>query len=91
MLYFSPRNELNLRIFNAAFCFGYLFGELISNNKLLFPKVYLQFFALLQLAVLSAVLHVKTSYTTDGALSLMTFQMGLEFFRTYCYLFCISI
>jgi len=75
MLYFTPRNELSLRIFIAAFCFGYLFGKLISHNKLLFPKVYLQFIALLQRAVLSAVLHVKTSYTTDGVSFVMTFQM----------------
>jgi len=29
MLYFSPRNELHLRIFIAAFCVGYLFGKSI--------------------------------------------------------------
>jgi len=56
-----------LRIFIAAFCFGYLFGKLISSNKLLFPNVYFQFITFSQLAVLSAILHVKTSYTTDGA------------------------
>jgi len=61
MLYFSPRNELGMRIFIAAFCVGCLFGKLIYNNKLLFPKAYMQFIALLQPAVLSEILRVKTS------------------------------
>jgi len=46
MLYFSPRNELSLRIFIAAFYVGCMFGKLISNNKLQFSNVYFQFNAL---------------------------------------------
>jgi len=61
MLYFSTGNELRLRIFIAALCFGCVFGKLIFSNKLPFPKIYMQFIALLQQAVLSAKLHVKTS------------------------------
>jgi len=58
MLYFSSENELRSRIFIAAFCVVCLFGKLISNNKLLFPNIYMQFIALLQPAVLSEKLHV---------------------------------
>jgi len=61
MLYFSPGKEIRLRVFISAFCVGSLFGKLISNNTLIFPNIYLQFVALLQQAVLSAKLHVKTS------------------------------
>jgi hypothetical protein len=60
-LFLPPRNDLVLRIFIAAFCFGCLFGILTSNNKLRFPNLYLQFIALLQPTVLSGSLHVKTS------------------------------
>jgi len=61
MLYFSTGNKLRLRIFIAVFCVGSLFGKMISNNKLIFPNKYLQFITLLEPAVLSAKLHVKTS------------------------------
>jgi len=41
MLYFSPINELRLRIFIAEFCVACLFGKLISNNKLqLFQRIF---------------------------------------------------
>jgi len=41
--------------------------KLISNNKLRFPNIYLQFIEILQVAVISARLHLKIFYTTDGA------------------------
>jgi len=86
MLYFSPRNDLRLRIVIAAFCVGCLFGKLISNNKLLFPNLYLQFIALLQPAVLSAILSVKTSYTTDGATICKNFSDDLTVFQNILFL-----
>jgi len=49
------------------FVLDVLFWKLISNIKLRFPTVYLQFIALLPPAVLSASMHLKTLYTTDGA------------------------
>ena len=55
----SPKKELLLRIFIAAFCVGCLFGKLISNNKLRFPKVNFQFIVHLQTAVLSASLKIN--------------------------------
>jgi hypothetical protein len=60
--FYQPEmNYVHLRIFVTALCVGCLFGKLFSNNKLRFPNVYLQFIALLQPAVLSAILHVETS------------------------------
>jgi len=81
MLYFTPRNELRLRIFITSFCVGCLFGKFISNNKLLFLNVYLQFIAVLKPAVLSAILHVKTSYMTDGATICNDFPDALGVFH----------
>jgi hypothetical protein len=74
--------QLHLRIFIAAFCVGCLFGKLISNNKLRISKVYLQFIALLQPAVLSASLHLKPSCKTDGANVCNDFSDGLGIFQS---------
>jgi len=71
-----------------------IFFKLISNNKLRFPNVCLQFIALLQPAVLWASLHLQTSYTTDGANVCNDFSDGLGFFfRKSLYLsrICICI
>jgi hypothetical protein len=80
MLFFLPRNELCLKIVIAAFCFGYIFFKLISNNKLRYPNVCLQVIALLQPAVLWASLHLQTSYTTDGANVCNDFSDGVSSF-----------
>jgi len=67
--------------FITWFCVVCLFGKLISNNKLLFPNEYLLFIALLKPAVLSAILHVKTTYTTDGATISNDFPDALGIFQ----------
>jgi len=58
---FITKKRFMLENFITLFCVGCSFGKLISNNKLRFSKAYLH------PAVLSANLHLKMAYTTDGA------------------------
>jgi ABC-type branched-subunit amino acid transport system permease subunit len=78
-------------MFIAAICVGCLFGKLISNNKVRFSSVYLQFIALLQPTVLSASLNPKMSYTTDGANISIDISDAVDFFRTSFFLSCIFV
>jgi len=64
-------------------------GKLISNNKLRFPNVYLQFIAILQAADLSAILHVKTFNRTDRANISNDISVVVNVLKKSCCVFCI--
>ena len=77
------------RNFIVEFCVGRIFWKINFQNKLRFSNVYLQFIARLKPTVLSANLHIKTSYTTDGANISKNFSDVVDSFRTSFILSCI--
>jgi len=89
----STRNKLHLRIFIAAFSVGYLFGKLISYNKLQLSPAYIcslshsynQLFY--RLVCVSKRLRQQMEQP-----SVMTFQMRYEFFwKTAIFCICVCI